>query len=143
MPYLPNQISAPERTYLSIGPSTIPNAGIGLFTHIKIYKDEIISIYKGKVISQEKAKKLADDGKDKYFITTADGNILDSYSTECFAKYANDASILKNSNFKNNSKIAMEDGDIICLIATRNIKPGDEIFCGYGRAYWKKHGVGI
>ena len=27
-----------------------------------------------------------------------------------------------------------------CIIATKNIKSYQEIFCSYGRKYWKKHG---
>jgi uncharacterized protein len=58
----------------------------------------------------------------------------------CFAKYANDASGFTNSNFKNNAKITLDDNDKVCIQATRNIKANEELFCSYGKNYWKKHG---
>lgn len=59
--------------------------------------------------------------------------------TECFAKYANDAEAFSKLELKNNSKITLDDEDNVCLIATKKIKSGDEIFCSYGAKYWKKH----
>jgi uncharacterized protein len=58
---------------------------------------------------------------------------------KCFAKYANDADGFLRSNFKNNAKIGLDEFDKVCLIATRNIKTNEEIFCSYGKKYWKKH----
>ena len=66
-----------------------------------------------------------------------DGSILDSMKTKCFAKYANDADGFSNSVFKNNAKIGLNESDNVCLIALRNIKIGEEIFCSYGNRYWK------
>ncbi len=57
-----------------------------------------------------------------------------------FAKYANDAQAFENGKFKNNAIITIDDEENICLVAKRNIKEGEEIFCGYGKRYWKKHG---
>ena len=68
------------------------------------------------------------------------GSILDAMHSECFAKYANDAEAFSKLEFKNNSKITLDDEDNVCLIATKKIKSGDEIFCSYGAKYWKKHG---
>jgi SET domain-containing protein len=68
-----------------------------------------------------------------------DGTILDCKNTDCFAKYANDASGFSKSDFKNNAKIALAENNNVCLIAIRKIKSGEEIFCDYGKKYWKKH----
>lgn len=135
-----NHINAAEADYLYIETSQIPNAGKGLFTAIKIYKNEVISLFKGKVLSDTEAKNIANTGKDQYFINLLDGTILDSNPTECFAKYANDANGYSTSPFKNNAKISLDDEENVCLIALKNIKPGEEIFCSYGKSYWKKHG---
>ena len=32
-----------------------------------------------------------------------------------------------------------DDNDNVCIIATKKIKSGQEIFCSYGAKYWKKH----
>lgn len=69
-----------------------------------------------------------------------DGTILDCKNKECYAKYANDASGYSKSNFKNNCIISIDENNNICLIATRRIKISEEIFCSYGKRYWKKHG---
>jgi len=137
---LDNNINALEEEYLYIQQSQIPNSGKGLFTAIKIYKDEVITLFKGKVLSDSEAETIAKSGNDQYFINLLDGSILDSNFVECFAKYANDATGFSASEFKNNAKIALDDDDNVCLIALKNIKASEEIFCSYGKSYWKKHG---
>nr|WP_240788931.1 hypothetical protein [Psychroserpens sp. NJDZ02] len=62
---------------------------------------------------------------------------MDSMHIDCFAKYANDAKGDSNSLFKNNAKITLDDDLNVCLKATKHIKFGAEIFCGYGKPYWK------
>ena len=68
-----------------------------------------------------------------------DGSILDSMNVDCFAKYANDAEAFSKLEFKNNSKITLDDDDNVCIVATKKIKSQQEIFCSYGVKYWKKH----
>jgi hypothetical protein len=128
---------------LYIQDSQITNAGKGLFSAIDIYKDEIISFFKGEILTEIEAKKRAQLGNDKYFMNMLDGSILDAMHSECFAKYANDAEAFSKLEFKNNSKITLDDEDNVCLIATKKIKSGGEIFCSYGAKYWKKHGKNL
>jgi SET domain-containing protein len=133
-----HSIDAKEADYLYIKESQIPNAGIGLYTAIPIHKDEIISVFRGKILSDNEAKRRSTNGKDAYFINMPDGTIMDSFTVRCFAKYANDAEGLVLSSFKNNSKITINDDGKVCIVATRRISVGSEIFCGYGSGYWKK-----
>jgi uncharacterized protein len=134
-----NKIHLPEKDYLYTNLSQIENAGKGLYTAITIYKDEIIAVYKGEILSDKEAAEKAKKGKDIYFINLLNGSIMDSMHSKCFAKYANDASGFSKSDFKNNAKIALDENGNVCLIATKNIKPQSEIFCSYGKRYWKKH----
>lgn len=134
-----NSIDAAESDYLYISPSQIPDSGQGLFTAIDIYKDETIAIFKGKILTDLQAKKGAKDGNDRYFINLLDGSIMDSMNVKCFAKYANDANGLTPSVFKNNALITLDDNDRVCLMAIRNIKAGEELFCSYGKKYWNKY----
>ncbi len=138
--YHTNSIEAPEADYLFINTSQILNSGNGLYTAITIYKDEVVTLFKGEILTDLQAKNRAKQGNDKYFINMVNGRIMDSMQVECFAKYANDAEGFKKTSFKNNCKIGLDENENICLIATRNIKPGLELFCGYGKNYWKKHG---
>lgn len=134
-----NNIDALEVDYLYVKQSQIENAGKGLFTAIDIYKNESISIFKGEILSKQEAKRRALQKTDGYFINLLDGSIMDSIHTECFAKYANDAKGTVQSTYKNNAIITLDDDNNICLKATRAIKSGEEIFCSYGKSYWKKH----
>lgn len=52
-----NTIEASEVDYLYVQESQILNSGNGLFTAIKIYKDEIISVFKGEVLNQSEILK--------------------------------------------------------------------------------------
>ena len=135
-----NTIDANEEDYLYIQKSQIENSGNGLFTAIKIYKEEIISVFKGKILTNIEAESIVKLNEDKYFINLLDGTILDSNTVDCFAKYANDSNGFTKSKYKNNSKISLDEANKVCLIATKNIKSNEEIFCSYGKKYWKKHG---
>lgn len=111
-----------------------------MYTAIPIYKEEVIALFKGEILSELQIQGRLKKGKDQYFIRMLDGTIMDSINTKCFAKYANDAQAYTGAAFKNCSKITIDEDDNVALIATRNIKANEEIFCGYGKAYWKKHG---
>ena len=133
------KIEAPESDYLYIKDSQITNAGKGLYTAIDIYPNEIISLFKGEILTDNEAQKRVSEGNDRYFINMLDGSILDSMNVDCFAKYANDAEAFSKLEFKNNSKITLDDDDNVCIVATKKIKSQQEIFCSYGVKYWKKH----
>jgi hypothetical protein len=132
-------IEAHECDYLYVGESTIAKAGKGLFTAIDIFKDEIIAIFAGEILSQNEAERRAIANEDQYFINLLDGRILDSKYTHCFAKFANDANGTPGKIHKNNAKIALDDDDNICLIATKKILAGNEVFVDYGKRYASKH----
>lgn len=132
-------INASESDYLYVEISQIPKSGNGLYTAIDIYKDEVISMFKGEILTELQAKLRAKKGNDKYFINMLDGSIMDSMRVKCFAKYANDAAGSPIAKFKNSAKIALDEDGNVCIIATKNIKPNEEIFCSYGKNYWKKH----
>jgi len=134
-----NQINAAESDYLYVKVSQLHNSGNGLFTAIDIYKDEIVALFIGEIINNEQAKTFAENGKDNYFMNLLNGSILDCMYTDCFAKYANDAVGFSKSDFKNNTKIALDENENVCLIAIKKIKSGEEIFCDYGKNYWRKH----
>ena len=132
------RIEAKEADYLYIDESQIPDSGNGLFTAIQLFKDEVISIFNGEILSDNEAHLRFMNGADGYFINMPDGSIMDSLNVKCFAKYANDALGLVKTKFTINSKITLDDNGNVCIVANRNILVGEEIFCSYGKAYWKK-----
>lgn len=135
---MPDLIDLPEADYLYVEASQIEDAGLGLKTAIPIFKNERISLYKGEILTPQQITDRSDKNENQYFISLLDGGIMDSKHTECFAKYANDAEGGISNEFKNNAKISLDQENNICLIATRKIKAGEEIFCSYGKRYWKK-----
>ncbi len=137
--FAPDKIDSKESDYLYTKESQIPNAGKGLFTSISIYKNEVIALFKGEVLADKVAAARAKNGQDGYFINMLDGTIMDSMNVKCFAKYANDTEGMGKTKLKNNSKITLDEDDNVCVVAIRDIKVGEEIFCSYGKKYWKKH----
>jgi len=134
-----DRIDAREIDYLYIAGSQIPVAGKGLYTAIPIFENEIISFFKGEILSQEEAAKRAKKGCNQYFINMPDGSIMDSMDVKCFAKYANDTAGLIKTSFESNAIITLDDKDKVCLVAIRDIEAGEEVFCSYGKKYWKKY----
>lgn len=135
-----NSIDASESDYLYIGQSQIPNSGNGLFTVIDLFKDETISVFKGEILNDIEAKNREEEGLDQYFINLLDGSIMDSRKVDCFAKYANDAEGFSKSSFTNNATITLDEDDNVCIAALKDLKANEEVFCSYGKRYWKKHG---
>lgn len=131
------KIDANESDYLYIQESQIKNSGNGLFTAIPIFKDEVISLFKGEILTAFEAKGRATKGEDAYFMNMLDGSILDAMHVNCFAKYANDATGFTKTKFKKNATISLDENDVVCIVSDRTIKMGEEIFCSYGKLYWK------
>jgi len=135
----PEKIDAKETDYLYVKKSQIPNAGNGLYTALPIYENEIISIFKGEILQDKEAERRAKNGADAYFINMLDGTIMDSMNVKCFAKYANDVEGLVKTKFFINAIITIDDDENVCLVTTRDIQIGEEIFCSYGSKYWKNY----
>ena len=102
-------------------------------------KNEIICLFKGEILTTKEAAYRAKNKLDGYFINMLNGSIMDSKNTKCFAKYANDTQGVNKSGLQNNSIISINERGLVCLIATRKIKIGEEIFCSYGKKYWAKY----
>ncbi len=129
-------IDAPEEDYLYTDPSQIENAGMGLYTAIRIYKNEIIAVFDGEIIDEQTQNDRINKNEHAYFVILLNGKVMDSMHSNCFAKFANDADGISKSIFKNNSFISLDENDRPCIVASRTIKVGEEIFCSYGENYW-------
>jgi len=123
--------------------SKIDGAGLGLFTKTKIKKSELISEFTGKLVRNDDSEYWSQKEEFLYLIFWDENHKLDVEHSDCLAKYANDAVGLNRiKGLKNNAKIVWDD-DRLFLMATKDIKIGDEIYVSYGKQYWKEHSNGL
>lgn len=120
---------------LIVQPSTIPNAGMGLFTKVPIAKGARILEYKGRVSTWEQADHQ--EGLNCYIYYVSDDHVIDaSKSKKSLGRYANDAKGLKKIKGINNNCIYVEEGNKVYIDAAKKIDAGAELLVPYGKEYW-------
>lgn len=132
---------------MKIMPSTIPNAGYGLFTQIDLAEGDFIALYNGEALTSEQKKKRyprADLTSYCYTVKKNDKGqeydvVVDAASTQsCLARYINDGR--DDPKYPTNAKytpLSTAKGFIVpAALATKSIKAGEEIFISYGVSYW-------
>jgi SET domain-containing protein len=124
-------------TELEVKRSLLPKAGKGLFTKNLIKKGTKIVEYKGEIIGWKEYMKRVEEDRDGYLFYINDKRCIDAFPTpEHVARYANDAAgLVRVKGLRNNCVYEIE-GNKCFIVATRNIKPGEEIFVSYTRSYW-------
>ena len=115
---------------LEIRPSSIEAAGNGLFTNVDINEGDDISQFTGRLISKRDANRLTGE-RSHYLIQLSRGRTLDVYDSDCLARFANDS-----MDDRINAEIQEGNNATCWLVALRDIKAGEEIFCSYGPSYW-------
>lgn len=146
---------------IEIRPSTIPEAGSGLFAKRAFLENEIVSFYDGAMIHHVRSEDLAPAlrtharavFKMRYTLlgnVSRDGTRVITVPDQGMggAAWVNDShdAPKKNTTAFVHVDNAYNDkyfndrpdafGRLILLIANRDIKAGDEIFTSYGRTYW-------
>lgn len=124
---------------LFVKKSNLPRAGKGLFTDSLIKKDEKVIEYTGEIIPWSEAEKRDDLGKGGYVYYITKYKCIDAFAfPDALARYANDArGVGRKKGIRNNCYYATRGGKAY-IIASRTIKPGEEIFVWYGDDYWKE-----
>lgn len=122
---------------LEVKTSQLPNSGKGLFTKSDIKKGTKIIEYKGEIIDWKEYEKRVERDEDGYLFFINKKHCIDAFNTPQYkARYANDAAGLSRvKGFRNNSVYEIEDNKCY-IVATRNIKAGEEIFVSYTKEYW-------
>ncbi|GAB4205423.1 MAG: hypothetical protein Fur0023_14260 [Bacteroidia bacterium] len=122
---------------LIVKKSQLPDAGKGLFTTKDIKKGSKIIEYRGEIIDWKEYCKRVKEDKDGYMVYISRKKCIDAYNTPQYkARYANDAEgLIKYKKFKNNAEYQIID-DKVYIVATRDIKAGEEIFVSYSKDYW-------
>ncbi len=122
---------------LLVKKSKLPGAGKGLFTTKAISKDAKIIAYRGEIIGYNEYRKRARKEQDQYLFFLRQNLCIDAMHTPQYkARYANDAAgIIKVKSLRNNSDYIIF-GDKCFIVASRDIKAGEEIFVNYTKSYW-------
>jgi SET domain-containing protein len=121
---------------LVVKKSTIPNAGMGLFTKKFIPKGTHIVEYKGRISTWKEVKD--EDGKNAYIFYVNRNHVIDGKPyKKAFARYANDArGLVKIKGVTNNCDYVTQ-GTTAIIESKKDIPAGAEIFVDYGKDYWK------
>ncbi|MBX7124053.1 MAG: SET domain-containing protein-lysine N-methyltransferase [Cyclobacteriaceae bacterium] len=121
--------------YLRVKISTLPGAGKGLFTTIDIPKGKRFVEYKGRIQPWSEVKD--DDGRNGYLMYINRYCVINAEpAIHTLGRYANDArGFVRIDGLSNNSEY-VSVGRRCYIEAIRDIKAGEEIFVGYGTAYW-------
>ena len=122
---------------LVIKKSRLPGAGKGLYTTKAISKESKIIEYRGEIIGYNEYRKRTRNEQDQYLFFLRMELCIDSMHTPQYkARYANDAAgITRLKGVKNNSDYVIF-GDKCFIVASRDIKAGEEIFVNYTKSYW-------
>lgn len=140
-------------TFVNIGYSKIPNAGLGVFANTKIKKGTFLGNYMGEI--RDETNNIQSDyiftSKNRMQSFTIDGANLE---TSNYTRFINCAAINKENvvsvrhrDTTGGSIFFTKDGkqiDIdgyIFLFAARDIEPGEELLYDYGVIYRKKLGL--
>jgi len=129
---------------LEIKPSTIPNAGKGLFTTAARKRKEQITDYSGDIVFDAHLVNRWEFGGD-YVIDINGDFIIDAHNIQsCAGRFINDIQTVnrkQNSDLKKaktNCKFITNKQDMfqVDIVCTREMKKGDEFFIDYGTTYW-------
>jgi uncharacterized protein len=119
---------------LVVKKSSIPGAGLGLFTKKFIPKGTRIVEYKGRITTWNEVKH---DSSNLYMYTINKNHVIDARPyTKALARYANDArGMVRIKGLTNNCWYA-NDGLKAYIESKKDIPAGAEIFVEYGKLYW-------
>lgn len=119
---------------LQVKKSTLPGAGLGLFTKVNLPKGAQITEYKGTIRWWREVKKY--DGHNAYLLRVSRTHAIDARSSKTFGRFANDAlGLTRVPRLSNNAEYVVHG--LRCFIeATRDIQKGEEILVSYGKEYW-------
>ena len=124
-----------QKTYTAddfeICESTIPGAGLGLFSRVHIGIEETIGPYTGEIITCEELLSGKYSGSDYIMALTTRLLIVGEGPKACYTRYIN------HSDSPNATMIISTRWKTARIECIREIFPGDEIFFNYGEDYWE------
>jgi len=127
-PYCPEHTASVQG--LKVAPSTVPFAGMGLFTLKPIKKGDVIMHYNGEVLTIGQYNKRYDkEGYGEYGMTLGERKVIDARKTsDGLGRFVCDYT---GSSKKPNVEYMNNRGKIE-IVAIRNIEANDELLVDYG-----------
>jgi hypothetical protein len=124
---------------LRVARSSIAAAGLGLHAVRMFAKGSILAEYSGERLSQEEYDaRYEGEPMGTYGIEVDEGYVLDARRTDSgIARYACD---YHGSGRRPNAEFVSDEGRV-WIVATRTIRPGDEIFVDYGDEMHRAMGI--
>lgn len=110
--------------------STIPGAGLGLFSRVDIAIEETIGYYTGEIITWDELIAGRYSGSDYIMALTSKLLLVAEGPKANYTRYVN------HSTKPNAFLIVSTRWKTARLEAIRPIAPGDEVFFNYGEDYW-------
>jgi SET domain-containing protein len=124
-----------DNEHFDILPSTIRDAGLGLFSRVRIQAGDTIGAYTGKIISDHQANKPRYRDSKYILWVCKDCNIVGEGPLANYTRYINHAD-------KPNARIvASTRWKKARIEAIKRILPGQEVFIDYGPYYWESLGL--
>lgn len=124
---------------LSVKKSQIPAAGMGLWAEKDFKRGDVIVSYDGERITLKECERRNTEleGMGNYYLFISKTKCIDAqHTTSAKGRYANDAKgLMRIEGLRNNARYEARKGQAF-IIASRNIRAGEEILVSYGRSYW-------
>lgn len=126
---------------LVVKESTIPNAGLGLFTKDDIPKDSIIGYYTGDIKHNEQVPSHPGymfEINESYYIDggTNPRSLMSMLNDARFSIYSNNCEFGLNFNPLTIAPNGFHE-QLVKVVAIRHIYSNEELFISYGADYWK------
>lgn len=118
---------------VEVRPSSLADAGTGLFALRRFEEGEKVCDYRGRVLSLLQATRL----ENRDYLMGGFGLNVHVDASEAYSipgRYVNDNGneAMLNAQFVKHPKLRKAS-----VVATRRIEIGDEIFASYGETYWR------
>ena len=134
---LDDEVHGDLSSQLSARPSTLvgAHAGMGLFVSstTSVPAGAILCVYSGDhngVLTSAQAELIIDKS---YLMRLAPNRFINGKQSGSMARFINDC---RDKRHYNATFVKMPERECALVVATRDIKPDEEIFASYGAAYW-------
>ncbi len=126
---------------LRVQPSLIPGAGLGLFTAKDVLAGTVLAgcSYGGDVLTFARARALPPDAKDYVMALHFNVHVDAANHPGYLARYIND-NLTDGGRHRNVRFVKDPARRSATVMATRDLRAGEELYAEYGDGYWRRRG---